>query len=100
MPCSGLQPVTSSSPPAFRSHREDVWPNKGRSSGGDRVVIRGRNLQAGEVLFGLDPAPIVSQSDEELTVTAPAEGAGEIAIAVTNLDGDYAIATSAFRYYQ
>ncbi|HEX7488208.1 MAG TPA: IPT/TIG domain-containing protein [Anaeromyxobacteraceae bacterium] len=79
---------------------EDVWPRGGPSSGGGRVVIRGRNLRASQVLFGTSPAHIITATDGELTVAAPGEDAGEIAIAVTNDDGNYAIAAEAYRYYQ
>jgi IPT/TIG domain len=80
---------------------EDVWPAKGPASGGDRVVIRGRNLLALQVLFGLVPARIisVSESRDTLTVAAPASDAGQVAIAVTNGDGNYAVAGDAFQYF-
>ena len=78
---------------------EDVWPDKGPSSGGDRIVIRGRNLQAAQVLFGLTPATIIKESESELTVSAPAAGVGEVPIVVTNRDGNYAIAGTVFRYF-
>jgi IPT/TIG domain len=78
---------------------DDVWPDKAPASGGDKVVIRGKNLQAAQVVFGLSPARILAQSDDAVTVAAPAAGAGQVAIVVTNRDGNYAVAGSAFRYY-
>lgn len=78
---------------------EDVWPDKGPTSGGDRVVIRGRNLEAAQVLFGLTPATILSASEDELTVATPAVGVGEVPIVVTNRDGNYAISGGVFRFY-
>ncbi len=77
----------------------DVWPDKGPASGGDRVVIRGKDLQAAQVVFGLAPARILESSDERLVVAAPAAGAGRVAIVVTNRDGHYAVAAGAFQYY-
>ena len=77
----------------------DVWPDKGPASGGDRVVIRGKDLQAAQVVFGLAPARILESSDERLVVAAPAAGAGRVAVVVTNRDGHYAVAAGAFQYY-
>ena len=80
---------------------EDVWPVKGPVSGGDRVVIRGKNLDAAQVVFGLAPAQIISVSEahDTLTVAVPACGAGQVAIVVTNRDGNYAVAGGTFEYY-
>jgi hypothetical protein len=80
---------------------DDVWPDKGPSSGGERVVIRGKNLQPLQVIFGLTPARIVAATEDALTVEAPgAADAGQVAIVVTNRDGNYAIAAGAFQYYR
>jgi erythrin-vacuolar iron transport family protein len=78
---------------------DDVWPNKGPVSGGDKVVIRGKNLMAAQVLFGLTPANILEATDDTLTVAAPAQGAGQVEIVVTNRDGNFAVATGSFQYY-
>lgn len=78
---------------------DDVWPDKGPSSGGDRVVIRGRDLRAVRVLFGFTPATILSATDQEVTVAAPPAGAGEVRILVTTRDGNYVVAGTTFRYY-
>jgi hypothetical protein len=78
---------------------DDVWPNKGPASGGERIVIRGRNLQAAQIVFGTTPAHIMEASEDKVTVAAPAAGAGQVAVVVTNRDGNYAVAESAFQYY-
>ena len=77
---------------------EDVDPRVGPASGGTRVTIRGRNLRASQVMFGLAPAPIVIASPEAVTVLAPEAGAGPVTIAVTNDDGSYALAGVPFTY--
>jgi hypothetical protein len=80
---------------------EDMWPHKAPASGGERVVLRGKNLAgAAQVVFGLTPARILSIDAEKDTVTvaAPAASAGKIAIVVTTRDGNYAI-VEGFEYY-
>lgn len=80
---------------------DDVWPGKAPSSGGEKIVIRGKNLAAAQVVFGLAPARILSVSDSQdtLTVAAPAADAGEVGIVVTNRDGSYALSSGTFQYY-
>ena len=77
---------------------EDVDPRAGPASGGTRVTIRGRNLRASQVLFGLAPAIIVIASPEAVTVLAPEGSAGPVVIAVTNDNGSYALAGVPFTY--
>jgi hypothetical protein len=77
---------------------EDVEPRAGPASGGARVLIRGRNLRAAQVMFGLDPARIVAAGPAAVTVVAPPARAGPVAIAVTNEDGSYAVAAVPFTY--
>jgi len=77
---------------------EDVDPRAGPASGGVRVTIRGRNLRASQVMFGLTPALIVSSGPEAVTVLAPEASAGPVIIAVTNDDGSYAVAGLPFTY--
>jgi len=92
----GPEPEASANPAI-----DDVWPDQGPSSGGARVVIRGKNLQPLQVIFGLTPARIVAATDDALTVEAPgAADAGEVSVVVTNRDGNYAVASGAFRYYR
>jgi hypothetical protein len=77
----------------------DVWPNKGPASGGERVVIRGSNLQAAQIVFGRTPAHIIEASEDKVTVVAPAAAAEDVTIVLTNRDGNYAVAAGAFQYY-
>ena len=75
-----------------------ISPPAARSSGGAAITIRGRNLDAMQVLFGMSPAPIVTQGPELLVVQAPPGPPGDAPIVVTNRDGNYAVAAMAFRY--
>jgi hypothetical protein len=77
---------------------EDVQPRAGPAAGGARVTIRGKNLRAAQVMFGLDPARIVAAGPAVITVEAPPARAGQVAIAVTNDDGSYAVAAVPFTY--
>lgn len=96
---------------------EDVWPNKAPAAGSDdarkhdrhedehqfdvaRVVIKGQNLAASQVVFGLAPARILEATADSITVAAPEAGVGEVAIVVTNRDGSFAIAAQNFGYYR
>jgi hypothetical protein len=63
---------------------------------GTRVRIRGRHLRAAQVMFGALPAEVEGDSDTELVVLVPEGGEGEVPVAVTNLDGGYAVAEAAF----
>jgi hypothetical protein len=79
---------------------EDVWPVKAAAAGGEKVVIRGKNLRTAQVLFGLAPARVVKESEESVTVEAPASSGGEkVGIVVANRDGHYAVAGASFEYY-
>jgi hypothetical protein len=50
-----------------------ISPSKGKPAGGDLVIISGRNFNAPvRVLFGDQPATIVSQSENEIRVVSPA----------------------------
>ena len=77
---------------------EEVEPRVGPASGGARVTIRGRNLRASQVMFGLAPARIIRAGPNAVTVEAPPASAGPVLIAVTNEDGSYAVAPAAFTY--
>jgi len=78
----------------------DVWPKEGPEAGGEVVVIKGRNLQPAQVLFGMVPARVLEASPEAVKVAVPGSGAGEVPIVLTNADGAYAVAMHAFRYYR
>jgi hypothetical protein len=75
-----------------------VEPRRGRIEGGDRVVLRGRNLRVVEVMFGTTPGRILGANGTVVTVAAPPSAAGPVKIAVTNDDGTWAIASEPFVY--
>jgi hypothetical protein len=77
---------------------EEVEPRVGPASGGARVTIRGRNLRASQVMFGLAPARIIRAGPNAVTVEAPPASAGPVLVAVTNEDGSYAVAPAPFTY--
>lgn len=79
---------------------QDVLPGQGAATGGERVTIRGKNLQPSAVLFGLSPARILGVAEDAVTVLSPPAGAGPVSIVVTNPDGNYAISATPFRYYR
>lgn len=96
-------PPSPNPDPSIRPAIDDVWPTKGPEAGGQRVQIRGRNLQPVYVLFGRTPAEIlgVDQSghDVVLTLVAPKRtGPASEWIVVTNRDGSNA--TARFEYYR
>lgn len=74
----------------------DVSPRS--AAGGILVRIRGQHFRAAQVMFGGQPAQIVSDSEVELAVLAPEGGEGTVPIAVTNGDGTYTVAPDAFTY--
>ncbi len=84
----------AASPPVI----EAISPRMAGTLGGVVVTIRGRNLDAMQVLFGLSPAAIVSQAPEVLVVQAPPGIAGDAPIVVTNRDGNYVVAATTFQY--
>lgn len=66
-----------------------ISPSKGKPAGGDLVIISGRNFTAPvRVLFGDQPATVVSQTENEIRVVSPAiqlgleEQAREVTITV------------------
>jgi hypothetical protein len=75
-----------------------IEPLRGRTAGGDRVLIRGRNLRVVEVMFGTAPGRILAATGTLVTVAAPASTAGPVKIAVTNDDGTWAVAPEPFVY--
>jgi hypothetical protein len=99
------QPPPPDADPAPTPVIDDVYPSKGRASGGDRVQIRGKNLQAYLVLFGSVPARILDAREVDgamtLTVAAPPARAGpaQVYLVVTNRDGRYAVASDRFQYF-
>jgi outer membrane murein-binding lipoprotein Lpp len=94
------KPVVAEAGAASEPQIDDVWPNKGPESGGAVVVIKGKNLQASQVLFGMAPAKIIEARADAVKVAVPEYGPGEVAVVITNRDGAYAVAMHAFRYYR
>lgn len=102
-----LAPLAESDPDSAKGYPaiDDVWPNKAPAAGGDRVEIRGRNLQGFLVTFGFAPARILGRSESDgtvtLTVAVPAAkgGPSDVRIVARNRDGSFAIASEPFRYY-
>ncbi len=84
----------AASPPVI----DAISPRVARTPGGVVVTIRGRNLDAMQVLFGLSPAAIVSQAPDVLMVQAPPGLPGDAPIVVTNRDGNYVVAATTFQY--
>ena len=77
---------------------DGVWPASAPAAGGIRVTIRGRFLHPVQVMFGQAPARIVAATPEAVTVLAPPARAGPVAIALTNQDGNFTVASAGFTY--
>lgn len=77
---------------------EEVTPHRIRTTGGDRVTIRGKNLRVVQVMFGAAPGRLLEASGNEVAVEAPPSEAGPVTIAVTNDDGTWAIAAAPIDY--
>jgi hypothetical protein len=98
---AGQAPRAPADPPVI----EDMWPDKGPASGGDRVEIRGRNLRPSLVLFGSVPATVLGVREDRGIITLTLElpparaGAARVYVVVTNADGQYAVAGEKFEYY-
>jgi hypothetical protein len=87
--------------PSARPTIDEVVPGKGPQSGGQRVQIRGRNLQPVLVLFGRNPAPILTVGESEGSVTLtvivpPRTGQEHEWVGVINRDGS--LAAGRFEY--
>jgi hypothetical protein len=94
---SGRDTFTYIAVPAVTS----VSPNKGPTSGGTRVTIRGRGLAGPtSVHFGKAGATVVGvESDSEITVVSPKHSAGVVQVTVTTPGGRSATsAHDAFTY--
>jgi len=64
-----------------------IGPASGPPSGGNTVTLNGTNLGgATQVLFGPNPATILTNTPTQITVTAPA-GAGTVSVVVTTPGG-------------
>lgn len=74
-----------------------LTPNRGPIGGGNVVVIEGNTLSdAEEVLFGAVEATIVSNTDTEIRVIAPA-GSGTVSVTVV-INGENTTLTNAYTY--
>lgn len=63
-------------------------PPSGPTSGGNSVIINGTNLTgATQVLFGCNPATIISNTGTQITVTAPAGPPSAVNVTVTTPGG-------------
>ncbi len=77
-----------------------VRPDSGSTEGGTTVTILGTNLEnATSVEFGGVGATITYDSDEEITVTSPADSAGTVNITVTTAGGTSAISAADYFTY-
>jgi sugar lactone lactonase YvrE len=84
-------------PPAISS----VTPVKGKTAGGDTLVITGTNFLSGDTavtIGGVPAAPVVVSSSSSLTVVTPAGTAGPADISVRT-SGGAATKTAAFTYF-
>jgi uncharacterized protein YegL len=75
-----------------------IEPNKGLISGGETVIIKGKNFRQGaKVYFGSHLATIQSISSTEISVLTPIGSQGSVTVKVQNDDGQFA--TGTFDYY-
>jgi von Willebrand factor type A domain/IPT/TIG domain len=75
-----------------------IEANKGLISGGETVVIKGKNFRPGaKVYFGSYLATIQSINSTEISVLTPIGSQGSVTVKVQNDDGQYA--TDTFTYY-
>jgi hypothetical protein len=75
-------------------------PTSGSTLGGNDVVITGDNFTGatGVTFGGVPGTDLVINTDEQITVTAPAHAAGAVDVVVTNPDGNSGTAGSANDY--
>jgi hypothetical protein len=79
---------------------ESVEPRRGKVAGGDRVVVRGRNLRVVEVMFGQAAGKILSATGTTVAVETPPSSSGPVKVAVTNDDGTWAIVEGSFTFVE
>jgi hypothetical protein len=95
--------IAARTPPPAPTGRKPViravTPKSGPVVGGGQAVIQGSNLGGvAQVMFGTTPARIASRGDDALTVDVPAGTPGAATLVLTNADGNYAVAPSAYTY--
>ncbi|HEX7152906.1 MAG TPA: carboxypeptidase regulatory-like domain-containing protein [Thermoanaerobaculia bacterium] len=76
-----------------------VVPVSGLVLGGDVVTVRGGGFNTStRVYLGASEAPILTRSDDTLTVRTPPHASGNVDVAVVNGDGATDVRTAAFSY--
>jgi hypothetical protein len=82
-----------------------VAPSTGNFAGGDTITITGTNFQQTGITVNFDTGPsiaaaqsVIRNSAEQLTVVTPAHAVGTVAVTVTNIDGQYAVAATGFTF--
>jgi hypothetical protein len=92
-----ILPGSGAPPPTLTS----IFPTSGNIAGGTQVTLSGTGFVNGAtVLFGTAGATSVTFNDAtSLTAVAPAQGAGTVAITVTNPDTQNATLIAAFTYF-
>jgi IPT/TIG domain len=75
-----------------------VSPASGPAKGGNEVLITGSDFASAQVLFGGQLAQVTSQSSNAVTVVVPEGESGPVAVVVTNREGTYSVAGSAYTY--
>lgn len=75
---------------------EGVSPASAPAGGSAEVVIRGQHLRAAQVMFGATAARIIGARPDQVTVVVPPSAAGEVRIALTNEDGQFALSPASF----
>jgi hypothetical protein len=75
-----------------------VSPASGPAKGGNEVLITGSDFASAQVLFGGQMAQVTSQSSNAVTVVVPEGESGPVAVVVTNREGTYSVAGSAYTY--
>jgi hypothetical protein len=94
-PMSRAVRTSAAAPPVVTG----VSPQAGALEGGNEVVIRGEHFEGRpQVLFGDNVARLVTATGGELSVVAPPGQPGAVTVVVTNRDGTYTVARSAYTY--
>ena len=94
---SSADQFTYIAPPSITS----LTPNSGTVLGGSTVTIKGSNLEdATTVKFGTKSATIVSDSNNQLVVTTPAETVGTVNVIVTTAYGTSTVTSGGVYTYE
>jgi IPT/TIG domain-containing protein len=90
---------TARTPPVASGLRPNiarVSPSRGEP--GAELTIVGSDFANVQVIIGGQVAQVTSQSSNAVTVIAPEGHSGPVAVVVTNRDGSYSVAGSAYQY--